>query len=84
MVRPSRWSEERNANREQANWIVGWLRRNGPASTSEIIAALNQDGRQIRAHILQRALRKSPFIHQMGRTEGEKGQVSIWEWKIEE
>ena len=84
MARPSRWSEERNAHREQANWIVGWLRLNGPASTIEIITALEQEGREVRAHILQRALCKSPFIHQKGRTEGEKGKVSIWEWRVEE
>ena len=84
MARPSRWSEERNAHREQANWIVGWLRLNGPASTIEIITALAREGREVRAHILQRALRKSPFIHQKGRTEGEKGKVSIWEWRVEE
>lgn len=84
MARPSRWSEERNAHREQANWIVGWLRLNGPASTIEIITALEREGREVRAHILQRALRKSPFIHQKGRTEGEKGKVSIWEWRVEE
>ena len=84
MARPSRWSEERNALREQANWIVGWLRLNGPASTIEIITALEREGREVRAHILQRALRKSPFIHQRGRTEGEKGKVSIWEWRVEE
>ena len=84
MARPSRWSEERNAHREQANWIVGWLRLNGPASTIEIITALEREGREVRAHILQRALRKSPFIHQKGRTEGDKGKVSIWEWRVEE
>ncbi|MBT5453524.1 MAG: hypothetical protein HOK85_01590 [Euryarchaeota archaeon] len=84
MARPSRWSEERNANREQANWIVGWLRLNGPASTPVIITALEEEGREVRAHILQRALRKSPFIHQKGHTEGEKGQVSVWEWRVED
>jgi hypothetical protein len=46
MARPSRWSDERKANREQADWIVGWLRINGPATTSEIIQALEAEGRQ--------------------------------------
>ena len=80
MARPSRWSEERKANREQAEWIVGWLRKNGPATTPEIIEALEAEGRAVRAHILQRALRKSPFVHRIGSAEGERGTVSRWAW----
>lgn len=83
MARPSRWSEERQANREQAEWIVGWLRRHGPASTPDIIAALEAEGREVRAHILQRALRRSPFVHRVGKEEGERGSVSVWAWSIE-
>ena len=82
MARPSRWSDERKANHEQADWIVGWLRKNGPASTSQIIEVLEHQGRPVSAHVLQRALRKSPFIHPAGRAEGEKGAVTIWEWKV--
>ena len=70
MARPSRWSDERKANREQAEWIVRWLRENGPATTPEIITALQDAGRDVRAHILQRALRRSPFVHQEGRDTG--------------
>ena len=84
MARPSRWSEERQAIREQASWIVRWLRDNGPATTSEIIAALEAEGRDVRAHVLQRALRKSPFVHHLGRVEGERGPVSRWAWAVEE
>lgn len=83
MARPSRWSDERNATREQAEWIVRWLRENGPATTPQIIAALEQEGRDVRAHILQRALRRSPFIHQEGRQQGERGSVSVWVWRVE-
>tara|TARA_B100000900_G_scaffold145586_1_gene123389 strand:+ start:3822 stop:4088 length:267 start_codon:yes stop_codon:yes gene_type:complete len=84
MPRPSRWSDERKANREQADWIVGWLRINGPATTPEIIQALEAEGREVRAHILQRALRKSPFVQRIGSVEGERGTVSRWAWSIEE
>ena len=84
MPRPSRWSEERKANREQADWIVGWLQTNGPATTPEIIQALEAEGRQVRAHILQRALRKSPFVQRIGSVEGERGTVSRWAWGLEE
>ena len=84
MARPSRWSEERKANREQAEWIVGWLRKNGPATTPEIIEALEAEGRAVRAHILQRALRKSPFVHRIGSAEGARGTVSRWAWGLDE
>ena len=84
MGRPSRWSEERKANREQAEWVVGWLRKNGPATTPEIIRAMEAEGRDVRAHILQRALRKSPFGHRVGSEEGERGTVSRWAWGLEE
>ena len=84
MGRPSRWSEERKANREQAEWVVGWLRKNGPATTPEIIQAMEAEGRDVHAHILQRALRKSPFVHRVGSEEGERGPVSRWAWGLEE
>lgn len=84
MARPPRWSDERKANREQAEWIVGWLRTNGPASTPQIIDALTAEGRDVRAHILQRALRKSPFVHCIGSQQGPKGKVSLWAWGVEE
>ncbi len=84
MGRPSRWSDERKANREQAEWIVGWLRLNGPATTPQIIEALEAEGRDVRAHILQRALRKSPFVHRIGSQSGQKGTVSLWAWGVEE
>ena len=84
MGRPSRWSDERKANREQAEWIVGWLRTNGPATTPQIIDALTAEGRDVRAHILQRALRKSPFVHRIGAHQGPKGKVSLWAWGVEE
>ena len=79
-----RWSEERRDNQQQAEWIVGWLRTNGPATTPQIIDALTAEGRDVRAHILQRALRKSPFVHRIGAQQGPKGKVSLWAWGVEE
>lgn len=84
MARPSRWSDERRAVREQASWIVGWLRMHGPATTSEIVTAMEAEGRDVMAHILQRALRKSPYVHHLGRVEGPRGSVSRWAWAVEE
>lgn len=84
MPRPSRWSDERKANREQADWVVKWLRTNGPATTVQIIEALEQAGRGVHAHILQRALRRSPFVHNVGSEEGPRGRVSRWMFAVED
>ena len=40
-----RWTEERRLQREQADWIVGFLRENGPPTTREIIDAMKVDGK---------------------------------------
>ena len=35
-----RWSEERRNNQQQAEWIVAWLRENGPATIRQIVGCL--------------------------------------------
>ena len=57
-----RWSEDNRRNIIDADWIVAWIRANGPATIREIIAALNESDRKIQAHVIKRALLKSPFI----------------------
>ena len=57
-----RWTEEKRLQRQQADWIVGYIRRNGPLTTRELIEAMKSEGKALEAHILNRALRKSPFI----------------------
>lgn len=57
-----RWTEEKRLQRQQADWIVGYIRRNGPLTTRELIEAMKSEGKTVEAHILNRALRKSPFI----------------------
>lgn len=84
MGRSDRWSGERKANREQADWIVKWLQANGPATTLDIIAALKKEGRAVQAHILQRALRRSPFVHKVGERDGPRGPVSCWKFSVED
>lgn len=83
MGRPSRWSDERKAARDQAEWIVGWLRNHGPATTPDIVAALEAEGREVRAHVLQRALRRSPYVHCIGKEAGERGPVSRWMFAVD-
>tara|TARA_Y100001934_G_C12278769_1_gene738779 strand:- start:430 stop:675 length:246 start_codon:yes stop_codon:yes gene_type:complete len=64
-----RWTEERRQNRIEADWIVAWLRDNGPATIREIVAALEAAGRDVKAHIIRRALQKSQFIEKTGEIE---------------
>ena len=64
-----RWTEERRQNRIQADWIVGWLRDNSPATIREIVSALEEAGRDVKAHIISRALQKSQFIEKTGEIE---------------
>ena len=61
-----RWTEERRQNRIEADWIVAWLRDNGPATIREIVQALEAAGRDVKAHVIRRALQKSQFIEKTG------------------
>ncbi len=73
-----RWSEERRSNQQQAEWIVAWLRENGPATIRQIVGALNDAGREVKAHIIQRALIKSPFVAKAGETNVDGEIHSLW------
>jgi|TARA_B100000519_G_scaffold103793_1_gene90016 hypothetical protein len=64
-----RWTEERRQNRIEADWIVAWLRDNGPATIREIVQALETAGRDVKAHVIRRALQKSQFIEKTGEIE---------------
>jgi len=73
-----RWTEERRSNQQQAEWIVAWLRENGPATIRQIVGALNDAGREVKAHIIQRALIKSPFVAKAGETNIDGEIHSLW------
>ena len=77
-----RWTEERRLQREHADWIVGYLRTHGPQTTREIIQALEQEGRPVQAHILSRALRKSPFVTCVEKRIVDGQQQSVWTFHI--
>ena len=64
-----RWNEERRQNRIEADWIVAWLRDIGPATIREIVQALEAAGRDVKAHVIRRALQKSQFIEKTGEIE---------------
>ena len=78
-----RWSEERRNNQLQAEWIVAWLRENGPATIRQIVGALNEAGREVKAHIIQRALLKSPFVSKAGEASVDGEIHSLWVFSTE-
>ena len=77
-----RWSDERRSNQQQADWIVAWLRDNGPATIRQIVQALNEAGRDVKAHIIQRALIKSQFIIKTGDINIGNETQSLWDFSI--
>ena len=77
-----RWSDERRNNQQQADWIVAWLRDNGPATIRQIVQALNEAGRDVKAHIIQRALIKSQFIIKTGEINIGNETQSLWDFSI--
>ena len=78
-----RWTKERRMQREHADWIVGYLRTHGPLTTREIIDALTIEGRPVQAHILSRALRKSPFVICIDKIVVDGQQQSVWAFHVE-
>ena len=78
-----RWTEEKRLQRQQADWIVGYLRKNGPLTTRQIIEALRENDRSVEAHIITRALRKSQFIHQQKRIDIDGESHSVWEFRVD-
>ena len=78
-----RWTEEKRLQRQQADWIVGYLRKNGPLTTRQIIEALREHDRSVEAHIITRALRKSQFIHLRKRIDIDGESHSIWEFRVD-
>ena len=79
-----RWTEERRLQREHADWIVGYLRIHGPLTTREIIQALEREGRPVQAHIMSRALRKSPFVTCVEKRIVDGQQQSVWAFQIDD
>ena len=77
-----RWSDERRSNQQQADWIVAWLRDNGPATIHQIVQALNEAGRDVKAHIIQRALIKSQFVIKTGEINIGNETQSLWDFSI--
>ena len=77
-----RWSDERRSNQQQSDWIVAWLRDNGPATIRQIVQALNEAGRDVKAHIIQRALIKSQFVIKTGEINIGNETQFLWDFSI--
>tara|TARA_B100000767_G_scaffold48779_1_gene43656 strand:+ start:1082 stop:1342 length:261 start_codon:yes stop_codon:yes gene_type:complete len=75
-----RWTPERQRTLKEADWVVGWLRQNGPATTRQIVQAMHDEGLEVRAHVLNKALRRSQFIVHCGQKEVEGTSLSIWDF----
>ena len=75
-----RWTPERQRTLKEADWIVGWLRVNGPSTTRALAQAMEHEGIELRAHVLNKALRKSPFIVHAGYEVVEGASLSVWKW----
>ncbi len=79
----NRWTEEKRNNRIEAEWIVSWLRDNSPATIKEIISALNDNGKDVKAHIIRRALIKSQFVTSEGYKIIDGDRHTIWTFTSE-
>ena len=56
------FNRDRRRSLQDADWLVGWVRDHGPATIREIVAAMKEENRDIKAHIIKRALTKSQFV----------------------
>ena len=77
-----RWTEEKRITREAVTWIHLMLQERGPMSTREIIDPLEAEGRPVRVHELQRALRRAEHVHPVDEREGPRGKITVWAWEI--
>jgi hypothetical protein len=84
MARPSKYAPERIEIRKEAERIVAFIREFGPVTMSDILAAWEQKGEKIAPHILNRALRKSPFIVHVGYTSEDDGKKHLWAFEVGE
>ncbi|MDA0715031.1 MAG: hypothetical protein O2866_00195 [archaeon] len=84
MPRPSKYSPERIEIRKEAERIVAFIREFGPVTMGDILTAWEQKGEMIEPHVLNRALRKSPFIVHIGYTSEDDGKKHLWAFEVDE
>ena len=72
---------DRRRNLQDADWVVGWVRDHGPATIREIVAAMKEENRDIKAHIIKRALTKSQFVFKSDEINVDGERHSLYKFK---
>ena len=75
------FNRDRRRNLKDADWVVGWVRDHGPATIREIVAAMKEENRDIKAHTIKRALTKSQFVFKSDEINVDGERHSLYKFK---
>ena len=75
------FNRDRRRNLQDADWLVGWVRDHGPATIREIVAAMKEENRDIKAHTIKRALTKSQFVFKSDEIDVDGERHSLYKFK---
>ena len=75
------FNRDRRRNLQDADWGVGGVRDHGPATIREIVAAMKEENRDIKAHIIKRALTKSQFVFKSDEINVDGERHSLYKFK---
>ena len=75
------FNRDRRRNLQDADWLVGWVRDHGPATIREIVAAMKEENRDIKAHTIKRALTKSQFVFKSDEINVDGERHSLYKFK---
>tara|TARA_B100000579_G_scaffold354236_1_gene309185 strand:+ start:578 stop:835 length:258 start_codon:yes stop_codon:yes gene_type:complete len=75
------FNRDRRRNLQDADWIVGWIKDHGPATIRDIVAAMKEENRDIKAHTIKRALTKSQFVFKSDEINVDGERHSLYKFK---
>ena len=75
------FTRDRRRSLQDAEWLVGWVRDHGPATIREIVAAMKEENRDIKAHTIKRALTKSQFVFKSDEINVDGERHSLYKFK---
>ena len=75
------FNRDRRRSLQDADWLVGWVRDHGPATIREIVAAMKEENRDIKAHTIKRALTKSQFVFKSDEINVDGERHSLYKFK---
>ena len=75
------FNRDRRRSLQDADWLVGWVRDHGPATIREIVAAMKEENRDIKAHTIKRALTKSQFVFKSDEISVDGERHSLYKFK---